>query len=351
RWLDLFSRDNMPIDVIISPEVEIAKAVQRRLEVPGAFEVIPFSDGKVRVVGVHLEETCPVLDTPLRQLTELFPELHITVLAVVRNEKLFVPSGDDPMQEGDSIYFAVDEAHLARAMTVFGHEEKEARRIVIVGGGNVGLYLAKSLEDSQTLANVNLIERDVKKAEHAAGVLSRTMVINGDALDAEILKEANAQSAETLVAVANEDEVNILASLLAKRLGAERVITLVANPIYGSLLGSLGIDVYVDPRETTVSTIIQHIRRGRILGLHTIRGGEAEIIEAEALETSPLVGQSIKELKLPPGIMIGAIVRDDEVLIPRGDTVFEANDRAIMLAQAKDVKKIEQMFSVRLDYF
>ena len=350
-WQDLFSRDHMPIDVIISPEVEVARAIHRRLEVPGAFEVIPFVDGKVRVVGVHLDESCPILDTPLRQLTELFPEMHITVLAIVRNEKLFVPSGDDPMEAGDSIYLAVEDTHLSRAMSVFGHEEKEARHIVIVGAGNVGLFLAKELEANAEPVNVKLIERDAARAEFAASQLSKAMVINGDALDSEILKEANVQGAETLVAVANEDEVNILASLLAKSLGAGRVVALVANPIYSSLLGSLGIDVYVDPRETTVSTIIQHIRRGRILGLHTIRGGEAEIIEAEALETSPLVGKSIRDLKLPSGIMIGAIVRDGEVLIPRGDTTFETDDRVVILARAPDVKKIEHMFSVRLEYF
>jgi len=232
-----------------------------------------------------------------------------------------------------------------------GHEEKEARRIVIVGGGNVGLFLAQELEGGEQQVNVKLIERDDKRAEFTASQLTKAMVIHGDALDSEILREANAQGAETLVAVTNEDEVNILSSLLAKRLGTARVVVLVSNPVYSSLLGSLGIDVYVDPRETTVSTIIQHIRRGRILGLHTVRGGEAEIIEAEALDTSPLIGKSIRDLKLPAGIMIGAIVRSGEVLIPRGDTTFEADDRVVILTRAKDVKKVEHLFSVRLEYF
>lgn len=350
-WGDLFSRDNMPIDVVISPEVEVADAIERRLAVPGAFEVIPFAQGRVRVTGVRLNQDCPVVDTPLRQLTELFPNLEITVLGIVRNDKLFVPSPDDMMQVDDEVYFAVEEERLERSMSVFGHEEKEARRVVIIGGGNVGLFLAKELEESARAHNVKIIERKADRAEYLASRLTDTVVINGDALDTEILMEAGADKAETVIAVANDDEVNILSSLLAKRLGALRSITLIANPIYGQLVGSLGIDVYVDPRETTVSTILQHIRKGKIRGLHSLRGGEAEIIEAEALDTSPVVGKRIRDLSLPDGVMIGSIVRNDEVLMPRGDTVFEAEDRIVILAHQKAVRKVEQLFAVRLEFF
>lgn len=350
-WQDLFSRDNMPIDVIISPEVEVAHAVMRRLAVPGAFEMLPFAEGLIRVVGLRLGEECPVVDTPLAQLSELFPELKITILAIFRGQDMFLPKSKDQMLVGDSIYFAVQNSHLPRAMTVFGHEEKEARRILIVGAGKVGHYLAKSLIETDSSLNIKLIEHDRERAEFVASRRDGIVVINGDSLDTEILKEANAAAAETIIAVTNDDEVNILSSLLAKRLGTDRAITLVNNAMYTPLMSSLGIDAYLDPRETTVSTILQHIRRGRIRGLHSIREGQAEIIEAETLETSPLLGVPIREMKLPSGLMIGAIARGDEVVLPRGDTVFEQGDRIVMLAMADAVKKAEQLFAVRLEYF
>ena len=252
-WRDLFGRDNLPIDVVISPEIEVATSLMRRLDAPGAFEIIPFADDKVRMIGVRLRDECPVINTPLRQLTELFPDLSITVLAIIRDRKMFVPTPDDHLEARDSIYFAIDEAHVHRSLAVFGYEEPEARRIIIIGGGNVGMFLANKLEESDQPHSVKLIERDAKRAEYIAEKLPGTVVIKGDGLEVEILEEANAAEADAIVAVANDDEVNILSSLLAKRMGAKRAVTLINNQIYGPLLGSLGIDVYVDPRETTVS--------------------------------------------------------------------------------------------------
>lgn len=351
RWSDLFTRENMPIDVIISPEVEVAEAIYRRLEVPGAFDTIPFSEDRVRVLGIRLNQNCPVLDTPLRQLTELFPDLRVRVLAVVRSEKIFVPSADDHLENGDGIYVAVETDHVARAMGAFGHEEETARRVVIIGGGSVGLFLAQRLEERTPKVNVKLIEQDEERAAFVADKMNRAVVLHGDALDIEILREANVQQSETIVSVTNEDEVNILSSLLAKRQGCERAVALINNPVYGPLIGSLGIDVRVDPRETTVSTILRHIRRGRIRELHSVGDGMAEIIEAEALETSPLAGRSVRQIKLPRSAVVGAIVRGEEVIIPRGSTVFEAGDRVIMLALTDAVKTVEQLFSVRLEFF
>lgn len=350
-WQNLFGRDNLPIDVVISPEVEVARSLARRLEAPGAFEMQPFADDKVRLVGIRIGENCPVVDTPLRQLTELFPDLSITILAVVRDRKLFTPAPEDHVAIGDSIYFAVDTNHVARSMAVFGYEDKEARRIVIVGGGNIGLFLAQELGQSDSPTNIKIIEFDHKRAEFIVDKIPKCVVIEGDGLDSEILKEAGVETAETMVAVANDDEVNILSSLLAKRLGALRTIALINNPVYGPLMSSLGVDVYVDPREATVSTILQHVRRGRIRGLFSIRGGEGEVIEAEALETTPLVGKTIHDMELPDGIMIGAVVRDGEVIMPRGGTTFEIGDRIVIFALADAVKKVEQLFAVRLEFF
>lgn len=350
-WRDLFSRDHMPIDVIISPEVEVARAIIRRLEVPGALDMIPLADGKVRLVAVHCADDCPIVNTPLRQLTELFPELNVVVVGIIRDDRLIVPRASEQMLPGDEVYFVADAVHVERTMAAFGHEEKEARRVIVVGGGNIGLLLARELERLHPEVKAKIIEIDKARAETIADQLSRTVVINGDALDRDILDEANVEITETIVAVTDHDEVNILSSLLAKRYGTKRAVTLVNNTANNSLVYSLGVDVVVEPRETTVSTILQHIRRGRIRAVHSLREGVAEVIEAEALETSPLVGKPLRELKLPAGILVGAIVRGDQVMKPRGDTVVRVNDRVIIFAGAKMVKQVEKIFSVRLGFF
>ena len=350
-WQDLFSRDHMPIDVIISPELEVARSAERRLEVPGAFDMIPFGDDKLRLIGVRLTDECPIVDTPLRQLTELFPDLNIVVVGVDRGGKLLVPTGDDQMFVGDEVFFISDREHVSRALSLFGHEEKEARRIIIVGGGNIGLFLAESMERDHPSVRVKIIELDLVRAEYVAERLERSVVINGDALDSEILVEANAGSTETVIAVADDDEVNILASLLAKRHGCQRAITLINNSGYGPLLASLGIDAVVNPRASTVSTILQHVRRGRIKAVHSLRDGVAEVIEAEALQNSPLVGVPLRDVNLPPGMIVGGVLRGDNVIIPRGDTVIQVKDRVIIFALADAVKRVEKMFSVRLDFF
>jgi len=350
-WADLFSRDHMPIDVIISPEIEVARAISRRLQVPGAFDVIPLADGKVSLIGVHCTEECPILNTPLRQLTDLFPDLHIVVVGISRDGKGFVPAPEDELLPGDNVYFVSDTAHLTRSMTVFGHHEKEARRVTVVGGGNIGLSLAKMVEENHRHVRLNLIEIDKKRAELVAQTLERTVVIHGDALDTDILEEANVGRAETVIAVSNDDEVNILTSLLAKRFGCERAVTLINKISYAPLVDSLGIDTVVSPRVITVSTILQHVRRGRIRSVHTLSEGFGELIEAEALETSSLVGVPIRDAKLPPGVMVAALVRENEVIIPRGDTVVRAGDLAMIFAATEVVKKVEKIFAVKLEFF
>jgi len=350
-WRDLFSRDNMPIDVIISPELEVAQALSHRLEVPGAFNMVPFVDGKVRMIGLVLEEDCPVINTPLRQLSELFPNLNTIVAAVYRSGRLFVPRSDDQLQAGDAIYIAVEAGTTERTMTVFGHEEKTAHRIAIVGGGNIGYSLAALLEKSGRATNLKIIEQNSERSTWLAERLEQTVVINGDALDREILTEANISQTDTIVSVADDDEVNILSSLLAKQQGCPRAITLMNNPIYGSLVGSIGIDVALDPRETTVSSIVRHIRRGRIRDLYSLFEGQAEIIEAEVLDGSEVAGKTIGDLRLHGEVKFGMIVRGGENILPQADTFLMNEDRVVILAMSGAVKKIEQLFSARADVF
>ena len=349
-WAGMFSRDNMPIDVIISPEMEVASAIRRRLTVPGTLDIIPLADDKVRVIGVRCTDTCPILNTPLRQLTELFPELHIAVVCVIREDAPFIPSADDHMLEGDEVYFVADTAHVSRALAAFGHEEEEAHRIIIIGGGNIGMNLARELESEDGIT-VRLIEISKERARVVAEALPNTNITLGDALDSEILKEAGVETADTVVAVSDDDETNILASLLAKRHGVERAVTLINSTSYAPLITTLGIDVAVSPRTITVSTILQHVRRGRIRSVHSLADGFAEVIEAEAVETSPLPGNTLREANLPDDVIVGALVRDGEVIIPRADTLIENNDDVVLLAAARSVKKVEKLFSVELEFF
>ncbi len=351
RWQALFRREHLPIDFIISPEREIARAIATRLEVPGATSVTPFADGKVRLISARCGEECPILDTPLRQLTYLFPDLHLVCVGIIRDNNFFVPSVDDHISKGDEVYSVVDTAHVERAMRAFGHEDKVAERIVIAGGGNIGLFLAQEIEQRWPHASITLIEANAERARLIADQLPGHVVLHGDAREAEIHKEANLAAADAIVCVTNDDEVNIMAALLAKREGDLKALTLINNNAYAALLGPLDIDVMINPRETTVSSVLLHVRRGRIRSAYSIRDGEAEVFEAEVLETSSLVGLTVKEARLPAGVIVGAILRDDEVVVPRADTAIQTGDRVVIVARGTMVKKAEKLFSVRIDYF
>jgi trk system potassium uptake protein TrkA len=351
HWRDLFSRDHLPIDVIISPEVEVGEMVLRRLALPGAFDTVTFADGKVVVAGVYCDENCPIVDTPLHQLTDLFPDLKAIVIGLQRGDRFIVPSGQDQILVGDIAYFAADRDQVRRTLGIFGHEEEAASRVVIVGGGNIGFYVAREIEARQRSTRVKVIESSRDRAVAIADELKRTVVLHGSALDEDLLREADVTDADTVVAVTNNDEVNILACVMSQRLGASRSLCLINNRGYPDLTRSLGISAYVNPRQITVSKILQHVRRGRIRAVHSVQNGAAEIIEAEALETSPLLGKPLRELDLFDGIRIGAIYRAGKVITPRGDTQIQPHDRIVMCALADQVRRVEQMFRVSLEFF
>ncbi len=351
RWQDLFRRDHLPIDVVISPEVEVAHAIALRLEVPGALNVVSFAEDLVRLVAIRITAETPVIETPLRQLTYLFPNLHLVCVGVVRGDRFFIPAADDQLLVGDEVHFVVETAHLSRALAAFGYETAASDRVVIAGGGNIGLFLARELEAERPGINLKIIEADEARAAAVADRLKKAVVLHGDARDLDLLEEANVAAAEAFVAVTNSDEVNIMSGLLAKYLGCGRAMALLNNAGYNRILYRVGIDIAVNPRETTVSSILRHVRRGRIKAVHTIRDGEAEIYEAEALETSPLVGRPLQELRLGRAILIGAIVRDGKVITPRADTEIRAKDRVVLVARSEAVKKVEHLFAVRVDYF
>lgn len=351
RWQDLFRSQHVPIDVIISPEVEVARAIALRLEVPGAINCVPFAGDRVRLVAVTAGRDCPVNDTPLRQLTYLFPDLHLVVVAIGRGERFFMPDADDQILAGDEVHFIVETANIDRALSAFGYEERLSDRLIIGGGGNVGLFLAREMERRHPELALKLIEALPARAELVADRLKQTIVLAGDVRDRAVLEEANVAAASAMVTVTNSDEINIVTGLLAKRLGCRRTLALVNNSTYNLIHRGIGLDVAINPRDITVSSILQHVRRGRIKAVHAIGDGEAEVYEAEALEASQLVGQPLREARLAGGVIVGAVVRKGEVLTPRGDTLIRGGDRVILAARKDMVKRVEQLFAVRLDYF
>lgn len=351
RWSGLFGEGALPIDEIISPEQEVARAIMRRLHAPGATEMITLADGKVRLVGVRLAEDCPVINTPLRQLTALFPDLNVNVVGVTRNGRSFVPSDQDQLFVKDEVYFVAETSHVPRAMAAFGQDVPESHRVIIVGGGNVGRRLARMIEEDDSDISAKVIELDAARAENIAQRLPRTTILHGDAMDPELLEEANAARADTIIAVTDHDETNILASLLAKRHGTSQAIVLVTRPAYTELLTPLDLNVIINPRAITASTILQRVRRGRVRSVYSIGDGFGEIIDIEAMESSAIVGKTLAQSKLPNGALVGAVVREDEVLIPRASTVIKAHDRVVLFAAGSVIKRVERIFAVTLEHF
>jgi len=313
--------------------------------------VLGFCDNQILVLGINCDSNCPVVDTPLKQLGELFPDLPAIVVGVCRDGRLFVPRSDDQLLAGDDVFVATPQPQTERVMKIFGHDERRAQRVIIAGGGNIGLFVARRLEQTQRDIRVKVLEQNRERAVLIAEQLDRAIVLNGSALEEELLHEAGVSNADMMVALTNDDQVNILSCVLANRLGCERNMCLINNTGYMTIVRSLGIDAFINPRSVTVSRILQHVRRGRIRAVQTVLNGAGEVIDAEALPTSPLVGKALRDLDLPDGMRIGALRRRGRILIPRGDTVIESNDRIVIFATKENVPEVEQLFRVSLDYF
>jgi len=350
EYNDLYSRENMPIDVIISPEIEIGKAIIRRLNTPGAFNVVSFAEGRVQLLGVKINEDCPIIETPINQIPDLFPGLHAAIVGIKREGVLFAPTPDDPLNVGDDAYFVTQADHSKRLLEIVGLADNKARHIVIIGGGNIGSYVAEELESLKGI-RVRVIERNHDTAEIAAEALKRTVILNGDAMDAAIQEEAGVPNSEMVICLTNDDKTNILSAVLAKKLGADHTISLINEISMQDMQSELGIDMVIDPRASTISSILRHVRRGRILDVYSLENGRAEVMEGEVLETSPLAGKSLREADIMDGIAIGAVIHEGRVLFPDPDLVVKAGDHVVLLAEKNTLKDIEQMFRVSTDYF
>ncbi|MEM7617942.1 MAG: Trk system potassium transporter TrkA [Pseudomonadota bacterium] len=350
-WANLFSRAHMPIDVIISPEMEIAKAVEKRLSVPGTTSVISLSYGNIFLCGVLCDKDCPVVNTPMKQLRELFPNMNTNIILVIRDGKPFIPKANDQMLIGDEAYFVAEKDEVGRVLTAFGHEEQQARNIIIVGGGNIGLSLVERLRSKDDKINIKIIEEDLERAQYLSEYLDDITIINASGLERQILEEAGIDKAETLIAVTNCDETNILSCLLAQQYGCDRVVPLVNKGSYNNLTSSLGLGVIVSPKAITVSTVMKHIRRGRIKAVHNMPGNYAEVLEIEASDTLSFINSSIGSIKFPRGVFVCAIERDGEVIIPTKETVIKSGDRVTVMAIRGQANKVEKMFTAPVDLF
>ena len=351
EWSALYKPDHMPIDLIISPELEVARSISQGLEVPGAFEVIPFVEGALQLIGIRCKSKAPILNTPLRLLDTLFPDMNLLVMFIIRKGEGFVPTSSDQLEEGDEVYFLVSKEKIYQAIEAFGFTEKKSQRMLILGGGNVGTCLAEEVEKQHPNLSLMLVEMNKERAKQIANQLDRTVVLRGDALDREILIEANAKISDKVVAVTSDDKVNILAALLAKRIGAEQAMALVNSSSYSNIVTSLGVDSVISPKALTVSTILQYIRRGQLRAVHSLRENFGEVVEAEAIETSTVLGKTVEEINTPKALRIGAIIRDDKILSLQKDTVIKVNDRIILIVTNEAVKKFEKLFAIRLEYF
>ena len=350
-YADLYRRDHLPIDVVISPEMEVAEAALKRLSFRNAFESENFLNNKAQLVGLHIEENCPVINTPLRQLTDLFSTLRVIVVGVRRNGILFAPSAGDQLFCSDDVYLMCHSSDVSRTMDVFGKSQGEQNRVILIGGGNVGLRIAKTLEKSENRIRAKIIETDRSRAELAAGSLERTIVLHGDGLDSELLEEANVSKTDAILAVTDDDKTNMLAAVRAKSRGCKKSIALINDPTMSALMEPLGIDAFINPRSTTVSSILRHIRHGKVKNVYSIGDAEAEIIEAQVMSTSLIAGSRIGDIDFPEGVIVGGILKDSVMLKPDSSSKIEEGDVIALFALSKDIPEVERLLQVTIDYF
>ena len=350
-YSDLYRRDHLPIDVVISPEREVAEAALQRLAAPATFDTESFMGGRAQLLGIALDEDCPVLNTPLRQLNELFSSLRAIVVGVRRQGRLFAPDADDQLFAADMIYLFTHSEDVTRAMEIFGKINKKQERIVIIGGGNVGLAVAIALERRTDRVRAKIIEKDRARAEIAADSLSRTIVLHGDGMDMDLLLEAAIDRADAVLAVTDDDKTNLLVAVRAKQAGCAMAIALVNDPTLAPLMGPLDIDAYINPRATTVSSILRHIRHGKVRSVYSLGDAEAELIEAQVLSTSPLAGRLVREIEFPEGVLVGGVMKRERMLKPTGDLRLDSGDVIAIFAMAKDVREVERLLQVSIDFF
>ncbi len=345
---EIFEPDAFPVDVLISPEQILTNHITRLVEYPGALQVLDFADGKIQIVGVRAYHGGPLIGHPLAELRDHMPGVDARVAAIYRQDKVITPTADTVVEVEDEVFFVAARENIRTVMSEMRKLDKSVNRVIIAGGGNIGFRLASNLE--RRGYGVKIIERDAACAERVADRLDDTVVLLGDAADEELLRQENIEYMDVFCAVTNNDEANILSAMLAKRLGARRVMALINRSVYVDLFEHSELDIVISPRLATVGSILAHIRRGDVVAVHSLRRGRAEAIEAIAhgdKNSSRVVGRGVRDLPLPPGTEIGAILRNNEVLIAHHDTVIEPEDHVILfMVDKKYIPEVERLFQV-----
>jgi trk system potassium uptake protein TrkA len=348
----LFAQEALPVDVLISPEQLVTEYIQRLIENPGALQVLDFADGKVQLVAVHAYYGGPLVGHELRDLKEHMPGIDARVASIFRQGQQISPEGDTVIEADDEVFFVAARKHIRAVMGELRKKDKPVRRVILAGGGNIGLRLASAIEGR---SQVKIIERDAERARDLSERLDKTIVLLGDAADEELLLEENIESTDVFCALTNDEEANILSAMLAKRMGARKVMSLINRASYVNLVQSGSIDVAISPQQATIGSLLTHVRRGDVVMVHSLRRGAAEAIEAVAHgdhKNSRVVGRSIDEIKLPRGATIGAVVRGEEVIIAHHDTVIKTDDHVILfLSDKKCIQEVERLFQVGVTFF
>jgi trk system potassium uptake protein TrkA len=345
----LFSTDHLDIDLVINPEQEAVNKMIDLLEFPGASEVFSFAGGRIRLLGFGIDGDAAVVGKQLSELRAMTPGVKVLITAMVRAEKFIIPRGDSVIEGADYLFAVADATRVRELLHFFGKEAEPPRRVIIIGGGNTGLMLAQMIEKMGV--SVKIIEKRQDKCEHLAASLEKTVVLHGDGTSQELLKEENIQNTDFFIAVTNDEEANILGALLAKQLGARKVISLIKRVDYIPLVGRVGIDGVINPRHAAVGRILHFIRKGKIISATPLRDEKAEAFEFIALETSEITDRPFKEIPFPRGTIVGAIVRGEEIIIPSGDSVIRPGDHCVIFTPRSAIAQLEKLLTVKLEYF
>ncbi len=348
----LFAQEALPIDVLISPEQLVTQYIERLIENPGALQVLDFADGRVQLVAVRAFHGGPLVGHELRELRKHIPGADARVAAIFRRGKAIVPGGDTIIEVDDEVFFVAARKHIRGVMSELRKLDKPVKRVILAGGGNIGMRLAKAIENRYT---VKIIDRNEDRSRILSETLDKSIVLLGDAADENLLLEENIEGTDVFCALTNDEEANILSAMLAKRLGARKVMSLINRASYVDLVQSQTIDIAISPQQATIGSLLAHVRRGDVVVVHALRRGAAEAIEAVAhgdSRSSRVVGRAIDEIKLPSGTNIGAIVRGEEVIIAHHDTVIESDDHVIMFLSDKScIQEVERLFQVGVTFF
>ena len=348
---DLFTSEKLPVSVIISPEKEVAKNVLRRLEIPGAIENIPFIEDKLKFLAVKIEDNCPIIETEIGELTNLFPDLKTVIVGLLRDGEILIPKTNDKLIINDIAYIICPKELSRRVVSIFGHPEKEARKVVLIGGGSVGSEVATMIDFSAAKINLTVIENNASNASFLADKLKNVTVLKGSGVDRDILHEADIKNTETLVSLTDSDETNFLSAAFSSSEGCKRSLALLNNSDFQSLIKSLKIGEFIDPKAITISSILRHVRKGHIKRIYSLTEGNAEVIEGEVSVSSELIGPSIEEMQLPSGLRIGGIMRKDKFIMPTGSTCIKEGDEIVIFSRSECIHMVEKFFRVSPDFY